>query len=170
MGYCVVLPLQAQGHTFAASPGTTPAAKVRRARLAQLARAAKKADTGATLVSFQAQDAASRAKISADTSSAAVVATNASAPATSVSSTPSDPRSQPTGYTIVSFIKRRRAHNDPEYTYIAKVRTEQGSMATHLFRESDLPNRAVSIFEAYDAYCNTSPPPLPTTYSAWPKS
>ncbi|KAF0775194.1 hypothetical protein AaE_001106, partial [Aphanomyces astaci] len=153
------------GHTFAASPGTTSAAKVRRARLAQLARAAKKADTGTTLASFQAQDADSRAKISADTASAAVVAINASAPATSVSSTPSDPRSQLTGYTIVSFIKRRRVHNDPEYTYVAKVRTEQGSIVTHLYRKSELPNRAetVSIFEAYDAYCNTSPPPLPTT-------
>ncbi|RHY07339.1 hypothetical protein DYB25_011796 [Aphanomyces astaci] len=128
------------------------------------------ADTGTTLASFQAQDADSRAKISADTASAAVVATNASAPATSVSSTPSDPRSQLTGYTIVSFIKRRRVHNDPEYTYVAKVRTEQGSIVTHLYRKSELPNRAVSIFEAYDAYCNTSPPPLPTTYSAWPKS
>ncbi|RHY74011.1 hypothetical protein DYB28_001154 [Aphanomyces astaci] len=130
------------------------------------------ADTGTTLASFQAQDADSRAKISADTASAAVVAINASAPATSVSSTPSDPRSQLTGYTIVSFIKRRRVHNDPEYTYVAKVRTEQGSIVTHLYRKSELPNRAetVSIFEAYDAYCNTSPPPLPTTYSAWPKS
>ncbi|RQM22356.1 hypothetical protein B5M09_013079 [Aphanomyces astaci] len=102
--------------------------------------------------------------------SAAVVAANA--PATPDSSTPTDQRSKPTGYTIVSFIKRRRAHNDPEFTYVAKVRTDQGAIATHLFLESELPNRAetVSIFEAYDAYCNTSPPPFPTTYSAWLKS
>ncbi|KAF0714444.1 hypothetical protein AaE_011572 [Aphanomyces astaci] len=104
----------------AASPGTTPAAKVRRASLAQIARAARRADTAATLASIQAQDAASRAKISADTASAAVVAANA--PATP---DPSTPRSQPTGYTIVSFIKRRssaagpttiqNSHTSPKY-------------------------------------------------------
>ncbi|RLO01356.1 hypothetical protein DYB28_015863, partial [Aphanomyces astaci] len=75
-------------------------------------------------------------------------------------------------YTIASFIKHHRDHNDPEYTYVAKVRTEQGGTVTHLFREPELSNRAetVPILKEYDAYCNTYPPPFPTTYSKWLKS